>query len=324
MASGSEAVNLDVHEVKTANRAQELKKEKPARRRKTVLVSTFGFIVYPGGEPCQQLCPSPLGTDPDTISTADREAADDCYGDEFDEDTYDDFCVSNWKRGSQFCRSTSRNKPSKLKTEGHCAHRLKAGVKRKVEQGRANVANNRLAEKSNIDAKLSERGVRRLGLEMYYRRVPKTDTARKAAGASSSKGRHRHAPSQRHKEDHPSTLQYTLHEDTILDGCKDVTRLLIDIQHREITPEDYELLLRLDDSVAPKTVPTSILCSMQVVTVDVAAVVGQLCSICMELYHTSQMVKTLPCNHTFHADCIDHWLTGSSHNCPLDGLAVAS
>ena len=31
------------------------------------------------------------------------------------------------------------------------------------------------------------------------------------------------------------------------------------------------------------------------------------CSICMEEYHNKQLIRILPCNHVFHAHCIDPW-----------------
>jgi hypothetical protein len=96
---------------------------------------------------------------------------------------------------------------------------------------------------------------------------------------------------------------------------------LVDLQNRDLTPEDYELLLQLDKAVKPKTLtldqldsfPTSVL-----QTQDLHE--GDRCSVCMTEYECGESSKTLPCGHRFHAACIVKWLTTSSINCPLDGL----
>ena len=49
---------------------------------------------------------------------------------------------------------------------------------------------------------------------------------------------------------------------------------------------------------------------------------GARCSICLEPFAIGQWARSLPCKHTFHAECIDAWLTGSSRRCPEDGLPV--
>ncbi len=329
MASGStidltprEAVQVCVTDRPTAP-------EKPARsKRKTVIMRRIRFTIFAGAEYFQQ---PPLAL-PSTEEFKDvaEDSEELFYSDEFDDDAYDDICFSNRKRGNHFCRSTSRNKPPKTEPL-HLHKRAKVEAKRKLERARANIVGNRIAEKSNIDARLSTRGLQRLGLELYHRRAPARATAKQATystpQSSSTTRKNRHpssSPCRQKKEDHPATVKYTLHEDNVPTESCDLAQLLIDIQHRDISPEDYELLLRLDDTIAPKTIPRPVLCSIHVVTVDIAGIVGDLCSICMELYQTSHKVKTLPCSHTFHADCIDLWLTNSSHKCPLDGLAVAS
>jgi hypothetical protein len=40
------------------------------------------------------------------------------------------------------------------------------------------------------------------------------------------------------------------------------------------------------------------------------------CSVCMDIFSTSGLSRTLPCNHSFHATCIDSWLEKHG-NCPL-------
>lgn len=142
----------------------------------------------------------------------------------------------------------------------------------------------------------------------------------------------------------------------------DLRALLLALQHRDLDPEDYDLLLRLDERVKPKTAETSLLDSLRVevvtepevffdasAAVDVSdsstlTAVDQLtsspseqpdgyidadapltvCGVCLEQYDVGQRRKYLPCGHAFHADCIDSWLSQSSLNCPLDGLPIVA
>ncbi len=46
------------------------------------------------------------------------------------------------------------------------------------------------------------------------------------------------------------------------------------------------------------------------------------CSICLEKFLPGQLVRSLPCSHVFHQDCIDSWLTKSSRACPEDQIPV--
>ena len=101
----------------------------------------------------------------------------------------------------------------------------------------------------------------------------------------------------------------------------DLVNVLINLQNRDLTPEDYELLLRLDERVAPKTVNQNILDTFRVDTVCEGEAGGE-CAVCMEAYQVGQERKHLPCGHAFHKNCIETWLKNSSLNCPLDGLSV--
>ncbi|XP_066521596.1 E3 ubiquitin-protein ligase ZSWIM2 [Hoplias malabaricus] len=48
---------------------------------------------------------------------------------------------------------------------------------------------------------------------------------------------------------------------------------------------------------------------------------GVQCRFCLQSFHLGQRVKTLPCRHKFHSDCIDSWL-GQSVSCPLDWQVI--
>jgi hypothetical protein len=41
------------------------------------------------------------------------------------------------------------------------------------------------------------------------------------------------------------------------------------------------------------------------------------CSVCLINFNINELSRTLPCNHTFHASCIDQWLSTSKSECPI-------
>ena len=255
---------------------------------------------------------------PDTACAySSDEYPEDCREDSYTDDLYCenwDWCTANWKRGCRQCRSTSSTKKPKI-----APHKTaRASVQRKQVRTKEKVQQNVEARKENNERRLQERHLQRFGYEIYHRR---TDYVGKRPNKMTAP--HSYVPHKgrsRTTEDHPATLLYELKKDDI---CDDFSRLLADLQHRDLTPEDYELLLRLDEKVAPKTISQSALSSFDSLTLQSAStLVGELCSICMEVYCESQRVKTLPCQHTFHCDCIDTWLSSASLNCPLDGMAV--
>lgn len=80
---------------------------------------------------------------------------------------------------------------------------------------------------------------------------------------------------------------------------------LISIQHREITPEDYEYLSRLDELVKKKTVNDNILKNLRSEQVN-AELLAQLdqdqCGICLDVYALEQIIKYLPCMFSLTSD----------------------
>jgi hypothetical protein len=123
----------------------------------------------------------------------------------------------------------------------------------------------------------------------------------------------------------PRTQRFALTTGSIPSALQNSTetrliRLLIDLQHREVTPNDYELLLSLDACVKPKTMDPSTLSAFR--TEKVSSDKNETCAVCMECYTVGQVMKILPCRHRYHEKCIDNWLSNSSMNCPIDGLPV--
>jgi len=88
---------------------------------------------------------------------------------------------------------------------------------------------------------------------------------------------------------------------------------------RELTPDDYDLLLQLDESVAKKVVALDDVDQLTVLTADLP---GGKCGVCLNTFQTGDSLKELKCEHRFHVECIDKWLLTYSNICPIDGLPI--
>lgn len=84
---------------------------------------------------------------------------------------------------------------------------------------------------------------------------------------------------------------------------------------RDITPDDYEMLLQLDESVARSTASRAGV--ERLVPANEKDFLGESCSICLIAYEPDDLVKALPCAHFFHQECIAKWLLERCRFCPL-------
>jgi hypothetical protein len=42
------------------------------------------------------------------------------------------------------------------------------------------------------------------------------------------------------------------------------------------------------------------------------------CALCLQVYEPGEGIRSLPCSHAYHAECVDRWLTGAEgRTCPL-------
>jgi hypothetical protein len=108
-------------------------------------------------------------------------------------------------------------------------------------------------------------------------------------------------------------------------GCGLTAAQIQELTNRELTPEDYELLLVLDSQIKPKTVETTVLDSFthRKYSCEVQEQIGEVCTICFGDYEEAEDISIIPvCNHGFHSECIRKWLGESSTKCPLDGLSI--
>jgi hypothetical protein len=92
---------------------------------------------------------------------------------------------------------------------------------------------------------------------------------------------------------------------------------MLEMLNRELTPEDYELLLRLDETVEKKTVNQETLTTLKEKTIDSEEHLSEVCTVCMFNYEMGDSVKYLPCNHLFHVDCIVPYLSSYGQSCPV-------
>ncbi|KXS18685.1 hypothetical protein M427DRAFT_53628 [Gonapodya prolifera JEL478] len=43
----------------------------------------------------------------------------------------------------------------------------------------------------------------------------------------------------------------------------------------------------------------------------------EICPICLSEFKDGELLRVLPCDHEYHPECVDHWLTGVDRHCPL-------
>mmetsp|Transcript_28254 Transcript_28254/g.65354 ORF Transcript_28254/g.65354 Transcript_28254/m.65354 type:complete len:381 (-) Transcript_28254:111-1253(-) len=88
-----------------------------------------------------------------------------------------------------------------------------------------------------------------------------------------------------------------------------------DLLSRDITPEDYDLLLRLDKAVEKKPIAADTVQALPSVAKEEFH--GEQCAVCLGDLEDDEDVTALPCRHHFHRACISKWFAECHHCCPL-------
>lgn len=93
------------------------------------------------------------------------------------------------------------------------------------------------------------------------------------------------------------------------------------LQYRDLRPEDFDLLSKLDEGVPRRgTAPLSLV--ERLPRVRSRACGSAECGVCLSAFATDVEVVQLPCRHAFHAECISKWLTEFRSTCPLCATTV--
>ena len=89
------------------------------------------------------------------------------------------------------------------------------------------------------------------------------------------------------------------------------------LQSRELTPEDYDILLKLDESVEKRDVMSESEVARLLVESTFDADEEAECSICMCDCECGEAVVRLACSHVFHGPCLKKWAMRGRHTCPM-------
>lgn len=89
-----------------------------------------------------------------------------------------------------------------------------------------------------------------------------------------------------------------------------------ELQTRDISPEDFQVLLELDEQVPKKTLSKDDVAQfIRVKFVEGMESVD--CGVCLCDVEVGEEFVKLPCKHTFHDECITRWLTEYNTKCPF-------
>eukprot|EP00434_Breviolum_minutum_P015854 symbB.v1.2.013968.t1/scaffold1004.1/size147139/3 len=170
------------------------------------------------------------------------------------------------------------------------------------------------------------RVVRRLHDDMTSDLVHLTDVIRRGAvaGAVPTSGRAFSGFSSGRRRHVSSLLQRGLpdgdgYHDMIL-PCGLFQEEVIELMYRDLNPEDYDLLNKLDERISKKTMGRNAVDQLPSRLAKDCECTE--CGICLEKVGPKVMLAQLPCRHAFHPACISRWLTQCKSSCPLCSTAL--
>lgn len=91
---------------------------------------------------------------------------------------------------------------------------------------------------------------------------------------------------------------------------------VIDLMHRDLRPEDFEMLSKLDERLPKRNVAHSDFVDILPRITAKDCGVSE-CRVCLTEVAPTTVLAKLPCGHAFHPGCISKWLTQCKNTCPL-------
>lgn len=105
------------------------------------------------------------------------------------------------------------------------------------------------------------------------------------------------------------------YHDVIL-SCGLLQDEVIDLMHRDLSPEDFEMLAKLDERLQPRNIAAKNSVD-RLPRVPVKDCGCTECAVCLNKLEPAGTAVQLPCRHSFHHECISKWLTQCKNKCPL-------
>lgn len=242
----------------------------------------------------------------ETVFVEDEEEYEDYYIDDYEDDSvyYDDLDRELFEEAEQWERSHHLYNRKKDKV----AVRSKQSEKKEKISKRFVNASRYAAELARRQA-LQEHFAEQQAAAREARAIAQAKAASLAPGTPASVRPRKAKPSQSNNRNNRVVADIGL-----------TLAQITELQSRELTPEDYELLLILDASLPKKTLSKSLIDTFKTITLTSDS--DDVCCVCMCSYAAGEVLKELPCGHRFHSGCIETWLSTASTNCPVDGLSL--
>lgn len=105
------------------------------------------------------------------------------------------------------------------------------------------------------------------------------------------------------------------YHDVVL-ACGLMQEEIIELMYRDLNPEDFETLNKLDERLPRRNIVQHDL--MDGLPRRIASECNcSECGVCLAELDPGARVVQLPCGHAFHPACISRWLTQCKNTCPL-------
>mmetsp|Transcript_109545 Transcript_109545/g.244560 ORF Transcript_109545/g.244560 Transcript_109545/m.244560 type:complete len:400 (+) Transcript_109545:121-1320(+) len=96
---------------------------------------------------------------------------------------------------------------------------------------------------------------------------------------------------------------------------------VIDIMYRDLKPEDFEMLSKLDERLPKRNIVQRTLVE-RLPRRPARDCECSECGVCLQELDPNMRVVQLPCRHAFHPACISRWLTQCKNTCPLCSVPI--